>query len=257
MGRARIRDHLQRVSRSATARTCAANVASQGVRGCSQRCERQGFRRFAARIRWTVWGEMAATTASMTSCRASSAQSQWLSERPACSGRSQARRTRCSATSGGKRPGAPGAWTVLQRVKAARPIPIRPGAHDVRPDPHLPRDLIEWLPLGHQQYDPGTPHQANRRRGPPDYPLQGGSARGSQLNYPPTTRARHVDPSTEIHTPYAAPIRFRQPLSDFWGAVLRTRRLDERQVRDRMYRAPTAWERERWHAVWLVGGSCS
>src|SRR3954451_8197910 len=28
--------------------------------------------------------------------------------------------------------------------------------------------------------------------------------------------------------------------------------LDERQVRDRMYRAPTARERERWHAVWLV-----
>ena len=29
-------------------------------------------------------------------------------------------------------------------------------------------------------------------------------------------------------------------------------KLDERQVRDRMYRAPTARERERWHAVWLV-----
>lgn len=29
-------------------------------------------------------------------------------------------------------------------------------------------------------------------------------------------------------------------------------RLDERQVRDRMYGAPTARERERWHAVWLV-----
>ena len=28
--------------------------------------------------------------------------------------------------------------------------------------------------------------------------------------------------------------------------------LDERQVRDRMYGAPTARERERWHAVWLV-----
>ena len=29
-------------------------------------------------------------------------------------------------------------------------------------------------------------------------------------------------------------------------------KLDERQVRDRMYGAPTARERERWHAVWLV-----
>ena len=33
---------------------------------------------------------------------------------------------------------------------------------------------------------------------------------------------------------------------------LKTWELDERQVRDRMYRAPTARERERWHAVWLV-----
>lgn len=29
-------------------------------------------------------------------------------------------------------------------------------------------------------------------------------------------------------------------------------KLDERQVRDRMYRAPTPRERERWHAVWLM-----
>ncbi len=28
--------------------------------------------------------------------------------------------------------------------------------------------------------------------------------------------------------------------------------LDLRQVRDRMYRAPTPRERERWHAVWLL-----
>ena len=33
---------------------------------------------------------------------------------------------------------------------------------------------------------------------------------------------------------------------------LKTWKLDERQVRDRMYRAPTARERERWHAVWLA-----
>ena len=33
---------------------------------------------------------------------------------------------------------------------------------------------------------------------------------------------------------------------------LKTWKLDERQVRDRMYRAPTARERERWHAVWLI-----
>jgi transposase len=29
-------------------------------------------------------------------------------------------------------------------------------------------------------------------------------------------------------------------------------KLDERLVRDRMYRAPTPRERERWHAIWLV-----
>ncbi|MHB1007083.1 MAG: helix-turn-helix domain-containing protein [Chloroflexota bacterium] len=28
--------------------------------------------------------------------------------------------------------------------------------------------------------------------------------------------------------------------------------LDERQVRERMYRAPTPRERERWHALWLL-----
>ena len=28
--------------------------------------------------------------------------------------------------------------------------------------------------------------------------------------------------------------------------------LDARQVRERMYRAPTARERERWHALWLL-----
>jgi transposase len=34
--------------------------------------------------------------------------------------------------------------------------------------------------------------------------------------------------------------------------VLERWEFDERQVRDRMYRAPTPRERERWHAVWLV-----
>lgn len=28
--------------------------------------------------------------------------------------------------------------------------------------------------------------------------------------------------------------------------------LDEKQVRERVYRAPTARERERWHALWLL-----
>ena len=34
--------------------------------------------------------------------------------------------------------------------------------------------------------------------------------------------------------------------------VLTRWELDERQVRDRMYRAPTPRERERWHALWLL-----
>src|SRR5918997_2440205 len=29
--------------------------------------------------------------------------------------------------------------------------------------------------------------------------------------------------------------------------------LDPRQVRERLYRAPTPRERERWHALWLLG----
>src|SRR3982750_3273728 len=36
------------------------------------------------------------------------------------------------------------------------------------------------------------------------------------------------------------------------ASVLTRWELDVRQVRDRMYRAPTPRERERWHALWLV-----
>src|SRR5687767_10694736 len=59
-----------RVSSAATVRTWSANAASRAARGCSQTWERHGFKRLAARIRWTVWGEIAATTSSITSCRA-------------------------------------------------------------------------------------------------------------------------------------------------------------------------------------------
>ena len=34
--------------------------------------------------------------------------------------------------------------------------------------------------------------------------------------------------------------------------MLKTWHLDIRAVRERMYRAPTARERERWHALWLL-----
>ena len=36
------------------------------------------------------------------------------------------------------------------------------------------------------------------------------------------------------------------------AATLVRRGLDARQVRDRMDRAPTPRERERWHALWLL-----
>ena len=36
------------------------------------------------------------------------------------------------------------------------------------------------------------------------------------------------------------------------GALLVRWRMDEVEVRRRMYRAPTPRERERWHAVWLL-----
>ena len=35
-------------------------------------------------------------------------------------------------------------------------------------------------------------------------------------------------------------------------AVLEHWRLTAKDVRERMYRAPTARERERWHAIWLI-----
>jgi Homeodomain-like domain len=35
------------------------------------------------------------------------------------------------------------------------------------------------------------------------------------------------------------------------GSVLAPWAMDERAVRERMYRAPTPRERERWHALWL------
>ena len=34
--------------------------------------------------------------------------------------------------------------------------------------------------------------------------------------------------------------------------ILKEWQLDIRTVRERMYRAPTARERERWHAIWLL-----
>ncbi len=37
------------------------------------------------------------------------------------------------------------------------------------------------------------------------------------------------------------------------AAILVRWGLDLRQVRDRMYRAPTPRERERWHVLWLLG----
>ncbi len=40
-------------------------------------------------------------------------------------------------------------------------------------------------------------------------------------------------------------------MAEIVGALTRWG-LDARQVRDRMYRAPTPRERERWHALWLL-----
>ena len=39
------------------------------------------------------------------------------------------------------------------------------------------------------------------------------------------------------------------------GALLERWRMDEAEVRRRMYQAPTPRERERWHAVWLLAQS--
>ena len=37
-------------------------------------------------------------------------------------------------------------------------------------------------------------------------------------------------------------------------ALLKRWELDEQGIRERMYRAPTPRERERWHALWLLAG---
>lgn len=39
--------------------------------------------------------------------------------------------------------------------------------------------------------------------------------------------------------------------------MLKEWQLDLRAVRERMYRAPTARERERWHAIWLLSRGLS
>jgi transposase len=39
---------------------------------------------------------------------------------------------------------------------------------------------------------------------------------------------------------------------DDMGTLLKKWQLDIRAVRERMYRAPTPRERERWHAIWLL-----
>ncbi|NMC34122.1 MAG: helix-turn-helix domain-containing protein [Veillonellaceae bacterium] len=39
---------------------------------------------------------------------------------------------------------------------------------------------------------------------------------------------------------------------DEMGEVLGTWQMDVKAVRERMYGAPTARERERWHAIWLM-----
>ena len=41
-------------------------------------------------------------------------------------------------------------------------------------------------------------------------------------------------------------------MQDFAAGLARWR-LDLGQVRERLYRAPTPRERERWHALWLLG----
>src|SRR5213082_4010992 len=45
-------------------------------------------------------------------------------------------------------------------------------------------------------------------------------------------------------------------MADIVGALARWE-LDARQARERMYRAPTPRERERWHALWLLAAGWS
>src|SRR5262249_6617658 len=128
-----------RVYRSLISRTAAANAASRGTSGESQRWCRQGLRWWCSRIRRTVSGEMPGTTPSATNWRAISRQSHSDSDRPRSSGRAQAILTRCSATSGGKDRLAAGSGPVAEADQAVEPEAFGPLA-DV---PHA-----EAAPLG-------------------------------------------------------------------------------------------------------------
>jgi hypothetical protein len=46
---------------------------------------------------------------------------------------------------------------ILQRVEAAKAIPIHPSPYDVPIDVKLPSDPLQRHRLGSQQDDPGTP----------------------------------------------------------------------------------------------------
>jgi hypothetical protein len=90
-----------RVYRSRISSAVARNASSSAAFGLSQKCTRHALSRRPSRMRCTDCGEIDSTPFS-AAVRASSAQVQSDSERPARSGSSHASFTRCVATTGGK-----------------------------------------------------------------------------------------------------------------------------------------------------------
>ena len=210
------------VSRSATARVRRTNAASRGALGGSQACTRQGFNRRLARMRCTVRGEIVSTIAARISWRANSVQSHWLSERPTRSGSSQASRTVCSATSGGKERPPTGPWPIAQAVQPLGPEAVQPVAYDVALDAHLRADVAQRHPSSGQQHDPRPPRQAGLDRRAAGKPDQRGPGVRSQLDPTWTLRPRPRRPSRpRVAITIASGPAHRQWVTILWGPVLR------------------------------------
>ena len=118
-------------------------------------------------------------------------------------------------------------------VRQPLDLPWRGHVVRVRLTVHRLRCLGRSCPR-HTFTEPFGPHQSGRLGRPPRHVLQGGTRIGVQFDHPTAASSRHDGPSPEIPSRYARRPRFRQPISNFCGAVLSHGPLAEvRQRRDR------------------------
>jgi hypothetical protein len=147
-----------RVYKVKTSRTVARKASSICTFGLNQWWTRHGLSFCENKIRCTDCDEIDSTIARSTAVRASSAQVQSESERPALSGSSQASLTRWVATTGGKtrHPAAP-----KLIAKASEPLldeAFPPFTNDLALLVHLPRDRRHAQTVREQEYDPCSQH---------------------------------------------------------------------------------------------------